>query len=641
MPICLPKSITDAFLAKVKTGELTPGKLMDMSSAERREYLKTIVGDTNAEPVNALFESKVLLKNQQTGIINWAREVGGLKPAAMRDVVSKVNRMTKALTPESEKAFLNDLVAHKLGTHVTAEEAKSIADLAKVATDARNELAKDPTNKQLQIAYGNKYLDLIDHTNGLKPKGSVWTVSNVLNLPKSALTSVAHFSASFVQGWGMISTKEFWGAFGRQFKYFFDPQAYRDLEASIIAHPDYPLAKSGGLGLTHVSDQLSTREEAIQSSLLEHIPGLNKLVRASSRAFTGMLNDIRFSRFTNLLDSARMSGEDVTKNSQTIKDLASVVNNFTGRGDLPFGLDRSQAALNTAFFSPRKLAGTIQMFNPVYYAKLTPVARMAALRQISGSLMATGAMLELGKAMGGQVDLNPTSTNFCKIKISNTTFDPTGGNSIYIRLLARLITGKSVSGTGKETVLGQGYKPETRADLLLSFLRDKLSPAAGALANALYGTNPVGQKVTFDPRAGTKSEEYQVFVPIVMQDFINMATNDPTLLSHASSWLPSLGAVLGVSMESPSKSTSQVDWSTSTSQTMTEFKAKVGPTNFQKANDEFNQQYQSWLDQMTTNSRFTSLSQADQQSEKTSKKSNLEKAIMLKYGFTYKATPKN
>ena len=102
MPICLPKSITDAFLAKVKTGELTPGKLMDMSSAERREYLKTIVGDTNAEPVNALFESKVLLKNQQTGIINWAREVGGLKPAAMRDVVSKVNRMTNVMRPYLE-----------------------------------------------------------------------------------------------------------------------------------------------------------------------------------------------------------------------------------------------------------------------------------------------------------------------------------------------------------------------------------------------------------------------------------------------------------------------------------------------------------------------------------------------------------
>ncbi len=45
-----------------------------MSSADRHAFFSKIVGEDHAGPVNALFESKLLLKDQQRGLINWAKK---------------------------------------------------------------------------------------------------------------------------------------------------------------------------------------------------------------------------------------------------------------------------------------------------------------------------------------------------------------------------------------------------------------------------------------------------------------------------------------------------------------------------------------------------------------------------------------
>jgi len=549
MAFCLIPSLAEKFKVGLIDGTIDPAKLNDMTSEERHAFFSKMLGEDNATKVNALFESKLLLKNQQAGMISWAKKVTGITEATRMDIVSRIERMDKVLNPAAQGSFLSDLAAQRLGTRVTFAEAQKITDLSKQASDARTTLEQNPLDKTAQIAYGNKYLDMTEYVDSLKPKANPFTFSNIVNLPKSALTSIFHFSASFVQGWGMLTTKPFWQAFAHQFKYFADPQAYRDLQASIIAHPDYALAKEGKLGITHLGDKLSSREEAMQSSLLEHIPGLNKLVGASSRAFTGFLNETRFSRFTELLDAARLRGEDVNKGSKVISDLANVVNNFTGRGSLG-AHDRYasiQPILNDAFFSPRKIIATIQMFNPLTYLdpRTSPTARMGALRQLGGSLIATVAVLKLAQMAGATVETNPTSTNFLKAKIGNTTFDMTGGNAIYARLLARLITGQSTSGSGKVTTLGQGYKPETRADVILNFIRGKLSPTASAIADALYGKDVVNQPFS------VTSEVYNKLVPIIIQDFINLARNDP---QNTAAWLPSLSAIFGVSMESPTPS---------------------------------------------------------------------------------------
>src|SRR3990167_10496532 len=97
---CLPKELVDEFKKNFTSGKFKPEKLVEMTSEQRHAAFQEIVGETSAKQINALFESKLLLKNQQAGIISWAQKVVGQRPEALRDIVSKVNRMDKLLNPK-------------------------------------------------------------------------------------------------------------------------------------------------------------------------------------------------------------------------------------------------------------------------------------------------------------------------------------------------------------------------------------------------------------------------------------------------------------------------------------------------------------------------------------------------------------
>src|ERR1039458_7094748 len=102
---CLPKTEVDAFLGKIKDGSINPDKLAEMSSDERRAFFSEFLSEKSAEQTNAQFESKLLLKNQQQGIINWAKKATGISPEAQRDIISRVNKMDEVLNPKTQDMF--------------------------------------------------------------------------------------------------------------------------------------------------------------------------------------------------------------------------------------------------------------------------------------------------------------------------------------------------------------------------------------------------------------------------------------------------------------------------------------------------------------------------------------------------------
>ena len=116
---CLPKESAKDFIAALRGGKIVPEKLMDMSSAERRTFFEGLVGKENALDVNTLFEAKLLLKDQKRGLVAWAKQVSGIKEATRKDILTKIEKMEKVLSPESERAFLKDLTEKRLGTEVT------------------------------------------------------------------------------------------------------------------------------------------------------------------------------------------------------------------------------------------------------------------------------------------------------------------------------------------------------------------------------------------------------------------------------------------------------------------------------------------------------------------------------------------
>lgn len=576
---CLPRDLSDKFLSAIRSGELSPERLMGMSSTERRAEFAKLLGEDNAREVNQQFEDKMLLRDQKKGLVAWAKKVSGITEAQRQDILTSISKFNRVLQPEDEQGFLADLAAKKLGVDVTAQEAKEIFDLAQKAEKLQADITaagegdyRKGWNEETGDAYGRARLALVDKINSLKPNGQTLAnlLINLLNFPKSALTSVLHWSAPFVQGWGMISTRQWWSGLGKMFQYFASEDAYQGLEAYIISHPDYELARSSKLGLTHLGDRLTTREEAIQSSLLEQaseylsertgvadmirsaprpvkamLGGDANLIRAWSRSFTGFLNYVRFGRFVDLVNAARLKGEDVSVGSKVANDLAKVVNDFSGRGELGEGDKYASIgpALNTIFFSPRKIVATVEMFNPVNYARLSPIAREAAAKQLMGSLIATGAVLTLAKVMGAGVNFDPRSSDFGKIDIGGEKLDMTGGNAAYVRFLARMATGQEVTRTGKLVDLTSGNPHgATRAEVAANFMRGKLAPVAAMIADWLYGKDPGGR--AFDLGATARDE----LTPIVIDSFIKYFGNNP---DDTAALIPSLSAILGVGLESP------------------------------------------------------------------------------------------
>ena len=101
MAYCVPRPLANKFKEYLKSGKITPDKLVSMSSAERRELFSEIVGVEDAKEMNAALESKLILKDQQRGMITWLKQTAGLTPEARRDMISRIEKMDSVLQPEN------------------------------------------------------------------------------------------------------------------------------------------------------------------------------------------------------------------------------------------------------------------------------------------------------------------------------------------------------------------------------------------------------------------------------------------------------------------------------------------------------------------------------------------------------------
>lgn len=364
---------------------------------------------------------------------------------------------------------------------------------------------------------------------------------NALNLPRS-LMSTADLSAPLRQGVFLVGRKEFYKAVPTMFKEFRDafikndsiptPQRGENWQSSgsmlmdeIQARPTYDLMEQAGLAISKPhSIDLSAREEQFMSQWAERVPGNNavskgynntvgRVVQASEAAFSGFLNKLRADTFDDLVRKSADAGIDFRTNPKALKDIASFINAATGRGSLG-QLNQAAPVLSGIFFSPRLMASRIQMLSPHFYANpdVSPVVRREAQKALLSFGAITATILGLAKAGGADVETDPRSSDFGKIKVDNTRYDIFGGFQQYAVLATRLATNETKTLKGDVKTLGEGYGSRTRLSVGGDFLANKASPVAGYIRDYLRGTNPVGEK--FDPA----DNAVKLFIPLFLQD---------------------------------------------------------------------------------------------------------------------------
>jgi len=350
-----------------------------------------------------------------------------------------------------------------------------------------------------------------------------------INVPRAIMAS---FDLSFPLRQGIFLAPKhpirFTQSFFKMFKQFGSEKAYHAVQESLAKKKWYNLLRENGLQITEVGGPLATREEAFMgANLAEKIPFAGRVVKASSRAFTGFGNKFRVDIGNDLVEKAFKAGLNPENSPVLTKAITKFVNAGTGRGGLgPF--EDAAILLNSVFFSPRLMGSRLTLLNPVYYVnpKTPAFVRKEALKSLFAFAGAVGTTLGLANMVPGvKVGKDPRSADFGKIKIGKTRIDIMGGFQQYIRSAAQFYTKTYISSTtGKEYTLGEGYKPMTRKDILERIVASKFAPPASFAYNLMKQQDAQGNPISIPKEVG------QRFVPMVIQDVYDLAKEEPELL---------------------------------------------------------------------------------------------------------------
>lgn len=336
-------------------------------------------------------------------------------------------------------------------------------------------------------------------------------ISNILNLP-FAMMSTLDLSAPFRQGRSLAHTKQFWKSMVPMIKMAAKSDNFKAYMAEIQSRPTFKMMEDSGLFLADVGKQLSKREERFMTSWASKIPGFGRAVRFSERGYVGFLNKLRADTFDDLVRKAKDAGIDYTQDPEGLKKLSSFVNAATGRGNIPGGGDSFGPILNGLFFSPRLMASRVKLLNPVTYATLPPVVRKEAIKSLlatGGTSLAAGYLASLA---GADLELDPRSSDFMKIKTGDTRYDTLGGFGQYVTLGARLFSNEKKNAKGDIVELGKKFGSDTRWDVSMDFLSNKFSPLASLVKDWMKGKDFQGQPFE------AKKAIIERFIPLFAQD---------------------------------------------------------------------------------------------------------------------------
>ncbi len=636
---CLLKPLADSFKKALHEGRIDPQKLADMSSGDRRTFLEEIVGKDNAHEVNALFEQKSLLKDTQRGMIAWAKEVAGLKPEVRRGMIERIQKLDeRILNPTEQKAFLEDLAAKKLGVEVTMEEAQKITELSKNLAEAKT---KPPAADGSNIDYGIARRQMENFMREKKTESGKVSMADFRSAKLKTIGEAAKqtagvmkslkasldVSAWFRQGFKTIFTHpKIWGEnVGKSFMEVFKTLARktsdeRVMDALVSEIWSRPESLDGTLDRMKLD--IGTGEEAYPTSIQEKVPILGRAFKASEVAYNGFLTRLRADIARAEIKKAESMGVNM-KDPARAQAIGQMINELTGRSHR--GIGKAGDIVNATMFSPKSLQANIDFITRPFEPGTDSYVRKQAainLLKVVGGIASTMAIANAVKP--GSAELDPTSSDFGKIKVGDTRFDITGGQSSLLTLLARIKTQSSKSSvTGKSTPLGSGYGEKSGSAVIGDFFMNKLSPIAsevkrvvvdradnqgkpltvgGEFSNAFMPL-PISNAIELINSSDSNAEK----VIAMLADTLGVATNtygDQTSVGQIFVENKELAKTIHDLSNTVGKPISFTNWDTSSAADINEFKDKHSERDFQDAKARYDYQIQTRVKEALDNPKF-------------------------------------
>lgn len=579
---CLTKNTAQRFRDAIKDGTISPETMLRISSKERQAILAKIVGPENVQWVNAALESKILLKDQQRGMVSWAKKVSGISEPVRRDLISKVQKTTKLFNPENNKAFLESLAAKALGHEVTFKEAKNISALAAQEKAAKAKIRdSDPIKSASRLEYGAAVVRFKDYVGELKLNaGKVrpsWYVKHpfqsIHRLGGVAKSIQSTLDNSFFgrQGIKMLFTNpdiwakgfaKSWGDIGKE---LIGRDAMFAIRADVYSRPN---AINGKYEAAKIDVGIGT-EEAFPSHVLSHIPVLGRVAKGAESAFNGGALRFRADYGDRMIALAEKNGINALDPAQAVP-IGNLVNAMTGRGNIG-KLDAFGKEINSLIFSVKFLKSNFDTLTAHQFQKgVTPFVRKQAAMNMVKILGSISAVYTLANLISpGSAELDPRSSKFGKIKVKNTVFDITGGMASLVTLASRMVPTKhngkwsfyTKGGDGTMRELGTGgYGKRNPLDVAIDFTEGKFAPYAALLRDLYKGHDFNGNKTYVDgyrflpnPKAILRAH-----APIPAQNFVETMNNPDAAPLLLTTILDGLG--FGANTYSPNKKSESTPW---------------------------------------------------------------------------------
>jgi hypothetical protein len=464
------------------------------------------------------------------------------------DEVQKLRARLKDLTKGEDS-----LEAIKKSLKRRIDEVKGKINRKDYSKPEKIEVELDDEAKKLQEAYRKiKFeFDVAVEKDKLsnRTQAEVWQdlALNVLNVSR-ALMATADLSAPLRQSVVLTVSRPVAASksFMEMLKQWYSKDVADTWLADLKDSPGYQLMQLSGLYIAdRTNAKVTAKEEDYQTNLAEKIPLAGRLVAKSERAYVGYLNKMRADLFSQGVEILQNDGISFASNPKAYKALATYINAGTGRGSLG-KLERAAPALNTSFFSPRLMASRLQLLtnwaNPAFYRN-TPAAVRKMYFKDMGTFIAFGmGILALASLSGADVEEDPRSPDFGKIRSGNTRWDIWGGFQQFIRYATQFVLAeKKSTASGKIVPLdGSSYSKETQLSVIGNFFRSKLAPIPSALVDYYAGENMIG-----DP-FNLKNTLISRLTPLVGQGIYESAKQDGWLFAITATGIPS---VLGIGVQ--------------------------------------------------------------------------------------------